>query len=213
MAQIIVELGSGNTCRNDKTIIRKMIDAVADCDSGKHDITLKWQLWEADNKTVGKNVRLTEESFIYAQTYAADRGYLTTASVLDYWSLRFMLNYYDAVPFPFIKIACRPEVYPLIASIPRGIPVYVSMDDFTLLDDQNCVKLCCIRKYPATVSDYERTFCHDQLTRAISDHTVGLDLWRKYKPAVYERHFRLPDSTGPDAGPFAVTPNELWEIL
>jgi sialic acid synthase SpsE len=51
------------------------------------------------------------------------------------------------------------------------------------------------------------------LRRGISDHTPNLDLWRKYRPEVYERHFCLDDSTGADAGPFASRPKEWREVL
>ena len=42
----------------------------------------------------------------------------------------------------------------------------------------------------------------------------GLNLWYEQKPAIWEKHFCLErDSGNPDSGPFAVTPNQLKEIL
>jgi len=46
----------------------------------------------------------------------------------------------------------------------------------------------------------------------ISDHTEGLYLYKKYRPKVYERHFCLEDSTGPDAVSFAIKPCDLKEL-
>jgi hypothetical protein len=38
-------------------------------------------------------------------------------------------------------------------------------------------------------------------------------LFRKFEPEIIEMHYKLPDSTGLDAGPFARTPEQLAEIL
>ena len=47
----------------------------------------------------------------------------------------------------------------------------------------------------------------------ISDHTTDFQLYNKYKPKIYECHYKLEDSTGLDAGEFARTPEQLAEIL
>jgi sialic acid synthase SpsE len=50
--------------------------------------------------------------------------------------------------------------------------------------------------------------------QAMSDHTVGLELWNKYHPTVWEKHVCLEhNDTNPDAGAFAITPEELKEVL
>ena len=72
----------------------------------------------------------------------------------------------------------------------------------------------CIPKYPADISDYEKMFDTKWLGEAISDHTVGWDLYNKYKPEILEKHFVLDRrEDNPDAGVFAVTAEELKEIM
>jgi sialic acid synthase SpsE len=209
MSQIIIECGSGNTCRNEPDIVRAMINTIAIIDTGKHEIVFKWQLF---NKAP-PNIPLTRTIFSFAHSYAASKGYKTTASVFDKSSLRYLL----AFDIPFVKIANRPDLYWLRGEIPRRFPIYTSMSLDTWPDykyntwaDRN---LCCISKYPAKVQDYE-AFDYYDLGQGISDHTVGLDLWYKYQPVIWEKHLVFEhDKDNPDAGPFAVTPGELKEIL
>ena len=99
--KLILDCGSGNTCRNDKAIVREMIDAITAVNTGKHEITLKWQLFES----APPNVPLDRDIFDYAYDYAYGQ-YKTTASVFDGSSLEF-LREYDT---PFIKIANRPDL-------------------------------------------------------------------------------------------------------
>jgi sialic acid synthase SpsE len=48
----------------------------------------------------------------------------------------------------------------------------------------------------------------------ISDHTAGLDLYRKYHPSIWEKHLVLERTEGNlDAGPFSITPGELREVI
>ena len=82
---IILDFGSGNTCKNDKTIIKKMYDSL----EGKKDIVVKWQLF----KNAGKNIPLTEDSFDYAYRYGTHLGYKVTSSIFDLESLNFLLKY------------------------------------------------------------------------------------------------------------------------
>jgi sialic acid synthase SpsE len=224
--QIILDMSGGNTCRNDKTIVKQMIDAIKDIDTGKHEIFLKWQLSLPD----GINVPLDHDVFDYAYKYGNEQGYKTTSSVADLESLKFLLQY----EVPFVKIPNCRELDWLIGYVPRMIQVYVSVCDAELFYDGipsycNSKKLACISQYPATIKDYEyhfefisNGFKQDKLLSGsngkefrmgISDHTIGLDLFKKYKPMIWEKHFKLPDSTGPDAGEFAITPKELKEIL
>jgi len=64
-----------------------------------------------------------------------------------------------------------------------------------------------VSKYPSSIDDYSDN------APFISDHTIGLELWHRNKPLIWEKHYKLPDSTGLDAGPFAITPDELKEVL
>ncbi len=47
----------------------------------------------------------------------------------------------------------------------------------------------------------------------ISDHTIGFDLFNMVKPKIWEKHLIMKGDKGLDAGPFAVTPEDLKEIL
>ena len=206
---VIADLGSGNTCRNDPAEVRRMIDALALVDPYRKAV-VKWQLFKAE--TVKYCVALDCDVFAGAWAYAASLGYRTTASVFDESSLLFLLSY----DVPFVKIAARDWCYPLIDKIPRGIPVVVSCaskDDLVrYVVRENVTTMACVADYPAAADEYERRFA-GMLGGGISDHTPDLALWRKYKPKVYERHFKLPDSTGLDSGEFASTPEEWREIL
>jgi sialic acid synthase SpsE len=86
-------------------------------------------------------------------------------------------------------------------------------------DDDDCdaklIKLLCVSNYPAELKDYENIFNRYMGSRevGISDHTTNWDLFNKYKPEIYECHYKLDDSTGLDAGDFARTPEQLSQIL
>ena len=206
---IILDFGSGGTSKNDVTIVKRMIDELAAVDTGKHTIVIKWQLFT----DCPPNEPLRRDVFDYAYGYAKEKGYQTTASVFDMDSLQFLLTY----DIPFVKIANRPDLYWLAGEVPRKIPVYVSISApcGVTIDDEhslNSVELCCVSKYPATVEEYE-VFGLWYLQDGISDHTTDFTLYHKYKPVIYECHYKLPDSTGPDAGPFSRTPSQLAEIL
>ncbi len=43
MSQIILDFGSGNTCHNDWTYAKRMIDELKAVDTGKHEIIIKWR--------------------------------------------------------------------------------------------------------------------------------------------------------------------------
>ena len=219
-------MGSGNTCKNDIDYIKKMIDAVKAVDTGKHEIIFKWQLF----CKAGANVPLKLGCFRHAYEYAEDLGYKTTASVFDKDSLRYLLSY----NVPFIKIANNRKLDWLIGEIPRKVPVYVSYgdkDDWIKRKYNPDVYMLCISKYPATIEDYRKAFgdyymtmphkayfsifkdCKELDIWGISDHTIGIDLFKTYNPAIWEKHLKLQDSIGLDAGEFAITPEELREIL
>ncbi len=218
MAQIILDFGSGNTCRNDLGYIKRMIDALAEIDHHKHEVIIKWQLFNAElpsggGSIIGNDIVLQHHSFEYAYGYAKDRGYKTTSSVFDKESLAFLLGY----EVPFIKIACRPELYWLIGEVPRRVEVYASAAEgwatYTTKDERPIsadVSLTCVRQYPARLEDYSIG------DTWYSDHTEGLALWKREAGNIdiWEKHFVLErDPSNPDAGPFSCIPDQLAEIL
>ena len=205
---IILDFGSGNTCKNSKRYITQMINKLVEVDSRKHEVVIKFQLF----KDVPPNIPLRHDVFRFAYEYAKEKGYKTTASVFDMDSLQFLLTF----DIPFVKLANRPDLYWLAGEVPENIPVYYSVGDRFAeqdLGEGQDELLYCVSKYPATVSDYEDTFPAGGLCYAISDHTTDFTLYHKYKPVIYEVHYKLTDSTGLDAGLFARTPEQLSEIL
>jgi len=204
---IILDFGSGNTCRNDGNYIRKMIDELVKVDTGKHEVVIKWQLF----RDVPPNTRLHYYSFDFAYKYAKEKGYKTTASVFDKRSLSYLLHF----DIPFVKIANREDLYWLAGEVPRKVPIYVSvktghggLENITF--DET---LACVSNYPATVEEYKNAFPPAWLLDAISDHTTDFTLWNTYQPRIIEWHYKLEDSTGLDAGEFARTPEQLKAIL
>jgi len=217
---LVLDCGSGNTCKNDRTIVRRMIEEVVRVDTHKHKVVFKWQLFTS----APPNEPLNLEVFYEAHDLAREAGYECTASVFDKESLAELL----AVPVPFVKIACRPALYPLIGEVPRRIPVWVSVRDPEkpppeYLDDL-VIPILCQAQYPANYSFYKRRLNISPWVPGVSDHTVGFEVLKllvslKKKFCVppnsysWEKHYKLPDSTGPDAGPFAVTAEDLKEIM
>lgn len=202
---VIIECGSGNTCKNDLEKVKDMIDAIADI-KGESDVVIKWQLF----REAEPNIPLKRDVFRHAFEYAEELGIPTTASVFSLDDLAFLMDFNP----PFVKIACRPELYRLARHV-TDRPIIVSYPSSGEMGKRNLVKpLCCVRKYPARIEEYERGFDSEWLSRGISDHTVGFDLYHKYQPEIYEKHFALKhDKNNPDGGPFAATPKEFEEIL
>lgn len=219
MSQIILDI-SANTHKNDWDYLKRMLDELKAVDTGKHEIIIKHQLFI----DAGENIPLDHEIFRKAYCYAADLGYKTTSSVFDRESLEYLLRF----NIPFVKIANNRSLDWLMGEVPRKIPVYVSKNENTLFDGElvplafydgsnpdNCKYfkvLYCKSNYPATIDDYE-SGDYDYYYDGISDHTTNWDLYNKYKPNIYEVHYKLSDSTGLDAGDFARTPEQLSEIL
>ena len=212
MSQIILDMGSGNTCQNNWDIAKKMIDTVAEIDTHKHEVIFKYQLFEKAEP----NIPLYRDIFARAYTYTESLGYQTTSSVFDIHALNYLLMW----DIPFVKIPCRPELYWLIGEIPRKYMVYVSIENLIYYElYQNYfigardVEMACVPKYPAKIDEYEEMF-DTELGEAISDHVKGLSLWYIFEPEIWEKHFCLEhDDKNPDAGDFAITPEELKEIL
>jgi len=199
----ICDFGSGNTCKNNMDTIERMIDALAKVDPERK-IIIKWQLFNE----AGDNEPLQHFAFSFAYNYAKGKGFKTTASVFDKESLDHLLLYDD---IPFVKIANRPDLYWLIGEVPRKIPVIVSKQSVCNTHGTT-YSMCCISKYPCTKEDYQSHFSYLHLGNGISDHTANWDLFKQFKPEVYECHFKLSGSSGLDAGDFARTPEQIKEI-
>jgi len=199
-------MGSGNTSRNDVKIVKRMIDELHAIDTGKHEVIIKWQLFEK----AGQNIPLSHEVFEWAYDYAKLFGYQTTASVFDKPSLAYLLCF----DTPFIKLANREDLYWLKGYVPRNKRVLISWGDSESIrafaDDYG---LCCVSNYPADMADYEKRFRAADLELGISDHTTNFKLFNKYQPIVYEVHYKLSNSKGLDAGKFARTAKDLKAIL
>ena len=198
----ILDFGSANTCRNDKEIVKKMLYSLCEVDSLHHEVIIKWQLF----KEALPNIPLAHDVFDFAYHFADRLGYKTTASVFDRESLAFLMGY----DVPFVKIACRPDLYELAQYC--TVPVYVSTANNAIVNGAKM--MYCVSKYPAEISDYEQAFTKSQLSECISDHTRGWELYYKYNPNVIEKHYvHERHADNPDAGMFAVTPYQLGEVL
>jgi len=201
---LIIDFGSGNSCRNSLEEAQRMIDALANVDRQRKCI-IKWQLFEK----CGDNIPLQRSVFARAYTYAWEiYGYETTASVFDKPSLDFLMRF----DIPFVKIANNEKYYPLIDMIREGMPIIKSVGSPEGFKD-DCTFLCCVSEYPAIIKQYEKVFKKGQLKKGISDHTSDWELYLKYKPETYECHFCLENQDGPDSGTFARRPKQLMEIL
>jgi sialic acid synthase SpsE len=209
VAQIILDY-SANTFKNDKKLIKRGIDEIKKIDSGKHEIVFKTQLFIK----AGDNIPCTHESFEYLYEYGNSQGYKVTASVFDKESLEYLLKF----DVPFIKIANRPDLYWLKNEIleykqKNNIPqhseplVYMSFNKKIEAGLEGSYAFYCVSEYPAKIDDYPSSY------KLLSDHTEGLDLFIISKPEKWEKHYKLSDSTGLDAGSFAVTAEDLKEIL
>ena len=222
MSQIILDMGSGNTLKS-LDIAKKMIDEVAAIDTKKHEVIFKVQMFINEPPNIRIEPSILGGIFGYCTIV---KGYKIVASVFDLLSLNFLFRTTRSKKYdlPFIKIACRPDLYWLIGEIPRKIPVYQSVnpkeywngsigDAAFEWQGSKILKILCVSKYPAQIKDYGAG-PGGTTAYAISDHTVGLKLFNKHKPQIWEKHYVLEhDDKNPDAGAFAVTPEDLKEIL
>ena len=209
---IILDMGSGNTCRNYVAYAKNMIDVVASMDSGRHLVLLKWQL---EHDAAPPNTPLSPEVLAECFTHAKAKGYYVGSSVFTVQDLSAI---YPLAP-NFLKIACPSQANPmartwdLLNIIPRGAQTYVSYDARKperppYASDAHVITLACVPEYPAKLEDYP------PISTAFSDHTPGLQLWNYYHPCVWEKHFVLErDPANPDAGEFALTPDQLREVI
>jgi len=197
---IILDTGSGNGQGNDIEYQKDLISSL----EGK-DVILKYQLFQ----NAPPNKPLKREVFRKAYNYAAKKGLKVTASVFDLDSLGFLQEF----DIPFIKLANNPAVYSLARLI--HTPMIVSYPSIAEMGKRKLIKpLCCVSRYPAQMVQYEKNFIPFWLAQGISDHTEGFDLYHKYQPEIWEKHYVLKHSkNNPDGGVFACTPKELEEIL
>lgn len=200
---IILDFGSGNTCKNKISYVKNMYDRLKDIDTKKHEIVVKWQLF----KRAGKNIPLDNDIFSYAYKYGTNIGYQVTASVFDIGSLNFLLNF----DIPFVKIANNRRLDFLINYIPKNIDIYMSSELPIKNKDERLKHMWCISKYPADESDYLKLDIKPG--QCISDHTENFNIFKKLSPSVIEWHYKLKYSTGLDSGSFARTPEKLMEVL
>lgn len=216
MSQIVLDI-SANTHRNDEKYYKHMINELAKVDTRKHNVVLKWQLWAGK---LGENKTPDSHLFYEMAWWAWEKyEYKTTASIFDISALGFLDHLQDKMndsqvgyKLPFIKIANRRELDWLVGEIPRKYKIYKSVGDMFQYDNEMftfrlAIPLYCVSEYPAPVRKYP------DYVKTISDHTVGLNLWLRNRPHIWEKHYKLSDSAGLDAGDFAITPEELKEIL
>lgn len=216
MDKFILDFGSGNTCRNSTDLITEMIDQfwliIKESDGPSPDFVVKWQLF----RSAGVNVPMTLDSFRHAHEYGTGRGFITTASVFDEWSLRALLEF----EVKLVKLANNADLWKLIPLIPEDVQIVISVgseeDKHRLLvgyPDRAFKFLACVSDYPAKARDYRSRFLTKTLVSGISDHTQTWALVKRFTPDWYECHYKLENSKGLDAGPFARTPKQLKELF
>jgi sialic acid synthase SpsE len=195
---IIIDCGSGNSCRNSIDYACRMVKEVFDLNLP--DVVIKWQLFKHEGDNVPLSLEVFERAFHYAQIW----GIATTASVFDKESLDYLLTF----DIPFVKIANKLSSQILIKDIPDNLRVIYSTDkpDFKSTR-KNTDIIYCVSKYPAEEKDYDKY--GDKLKQGISDHTINFNLFKKYSPKIYECHFKLKDTIGNDAGKFARLPEDF----
>ena len=209
--QVILDI-SANTHRNDPDEMRKLFGAIPKTD--KHEIVLKTQFWSRDNPQ-GDNEATTFPGLGMFIDIARKSGYEATSSVFDRLAMFNFLTFFEA---PFIKIACRPELYDLAQYVPRGTPIYYSESvkagpaPLVYYEEEFDKVLACVPEYPAKFSAYKSAI--DDCD-GFSDHTVGRKVFDVcHEGCIYECHYVLErNSTNPDAGPFAKTPEDLREMF
>jgi len=209
--KIILDAGSGETCQNDKAIVRRIIDCIVQLQQNtEKKLIVKWQLFDY----IPFLERLKYDVLKYAVDYARDKNLETCVSVFDQESL----YYVNLLKVKYLKIACRPNLYHLLKSwLPGNQEWIVSVDSLQLkIELQKLqipfIPLFCVPEYPANMVKYQSLFLRN-LSFSISDHTPDFQLYKKYQPIWYERHFKLADTTGADSGVWASTPEQVEEIL
>jgi sialic acid synthase SpsE len=207
---LILDFGSGNTCKNDEKTIKAMfdeLDAAVPPVFEHHQPVVKFQLF----KDEPPNIPLSDEAFDFAYEYGTGLGFQVTASVFDVDAALYLMTY----DVPFIKLANRPNlghvaniIRPFEIDVIQSVP---SSAEFVLC--QEATPLCCVSEYPALPHQYRDRFERGQLREGISDHTAGWGLYHLYKPRIIEKHYVLEhDDSNPDAGSFAATPEDIVQL-
>lgn len=211
MKKWIFDVGSGASLPNKQAVIDTVdaLEPVLDHKKLHQDleIIIKTQLF----MDIPPNKPLDHEVFKHLKQYGEFKGFQVTSSVFDKESLSFLLDHDPCL----VKVACRPNLYWLVGEIPRRIPVLVSYDrrdrnNLNIVPRKTDYALSCVPAYPADIQDYfiDPGIC-------ISDHTVGLELFKRASPAIWEKHFVLKkdNPANPDSmGGFALDPEELKQI-
>ena len=208
---LILEMQDGMMCKNDKATVKMMIDKAIENKPDNIEMVFKWQLY-TELKTIVEVIPLKQKIFDYAYNYADECGFKTTASIFDEESYDFLMKY----GIPFIKIACHTELYKFRNNMwqyleKRPGPAMISVqnnDDYDKWELSPYGLLCCIPKYPATLEEYETNFRMSRLGFGISDHTIGLELYNKYKPKTYEKHYYVDGLESWDKK-WAIKPEQL----
>lgn len=200
---IVLDFGAGDATGNDIDYVKSMMDGLPP------GVVVKFQLF----KDIPPLRPLDPHVFLTAWAYGQKHGNPVTASVFDEASLNILTK---ITKVPFIKIACRPQLYYLIDMVPHFMPIVVSIDSHIAMMrvmsehfDKSLSFMTCVPEYPADMDTYENWFSTDMLRVGISDHTVGTELYRKYRPRLWEKHY---GQQGPDAD-HAITREELDECL
>lgn len=214
---LILEMQDGMMCNNDKDTVNIMIDKAIENKPDHIDLVFKWQLY-TKIKTYVDIISLRHDIFEYAYEYAAKCGFKTTASVFDKENLEYLKQF----DIPFIKIACQTDLYDfrkdtwsLLSDDIKNVVSVKNSDDHNKLNyigienpPYDIELLSCIPKYPAIIKEYEDSFYFDQLQEGISDHTIGLELYKKYKPNIFEKHYYIDGLESWDKD-WAIKPEEL----
>jgi len=197
MAEIILDVAP-NTFKNDMKYFETMVSKIRKIDTEKYDIIFKTQMFGSNSEAARVNTRLDNSLLKEMHTICEESKYKFTSSVFDYYSLVCLLG--AGFSIPFVKIACRPELYHLSLHIPRGVPIYLSIDcskyqTINALDagieqlakrrkiiSPNGMKdsdkfLLCIPEYPCKESQYQFKLEN----RSVSDHTEGLNLFDRWE--------------------------------
>ena len=200
---IILDFGAGDATGNDIDYVKGLMN---DLPSG---VVVKFQLF----RDLPPLKPLDPHVFLTAWAHGQKHGIPVTASVFDEESLKILTK---MVKVPFIKIACRPHLYELITEIPPFMPTLVSVDSHISMMrvmsehfDKSLSFMCCVPDYPANTDTYESWFSHDMLKTAVSDHTIGTELYLSYRPRIWEKHY---GQMGPDKD-HAITLEELQECM
>lgn len=205
---IILDFGSGETCENSSEVAIKMIDELDKVVTNKDNIVIKWQLFS----DIPPLKALKQKVFYDAYHHAKSKEYQTTASVFDEDSLSYLVNNFDV---PFVKLAATHNAHDLISKIPEDMNVVMSLNKLNCEQprDRNIKLMYTVSEYPAKIEDYVDVLDEILGTINISDHTSSFKLYWRYRPEIYETHFKLENSIGLDNGIWAKTPEQLKEIL